>query len=353
MKKMIAILGGVGTVAAGLALAPSASARNLNIGDGEAVVVLDKCNNDGKPQSTPDRVPDCSYTSFMGKGGNATKATFTYLSSDGAVTWNVGTLTSGALNFPAGQQTWPPITGLPLGTVSKSTPSDISGTINTSTGLLELKLKVATTLTAGDGKTCDITGDVTLRSDSTDPFGGVAGANYDPATGKFAVAAATPAVIATTGSGCSSLKLLYDVDKGMGYYITGKIGLPGGKEPEVPVPGGGGSGGGGGGEVVTKKVQDAVVKTPKSIKAKGKTVILKKAITTNAGQKATAKVTWSKKKSAKGTSKKLASVTQTKSGKVTITTIGKAKKIFVKLVTKAPATDTFQAFTYTKSWTVK
>ena len=42
------------------------------------------------------------------------------------------------------------------------------------------------------------------------------------------------------------------------------------------------------------------MKVPNKIKAKGKTVLLKKTVTTNAGQKATAKVTWSTKKNAKG-----------------------------------------------------
>lgn len=237
MKKIIAIVGSAGVAAAGFALiTPSASARTLNIGDGASAVLLAKCNNNGKPQSTPTLVPNCSYTSFLGKGANASKATFTYLSSDGNVTWTGGSVQAGNLTFPAAGQTWPAITGLPLGTVSKSTPSEITGTVDTQTGLVVLNLKVATRLTAGDGKICDITGSATLRSDATEPFGKVKGSNYDPATAKFAVAAPTPPAIQTSGNGCASLGLLYDTSKGMGYFITGQIGLPGGATPPPPGP---------------------------------------------------------------------------------------------------------------------
>ena len=55
-------------------------------------------------------------------------------------------------------------------------------------------------------------------------------------------------------------------------------------------------------------------------------MLLKKAVVTNAGQTATAKVTWSTKKSAMGNKARFASVTTSKAGKVTITTTRKAKK---------------------------
>ncbi len=96
----------------------------------------------------------------------------------------------------------------------------------------------------------------------------------------------------------------------------------------------------------TSQAQTAKVKTPKKIKPKGKTVLLKKAVKTNAGQKAKAKV----KVKPKG--KKYAKVKITKSGKVTIQTKGK-KKLKVTLKLKAPATDRYTAYSYTKKWKVK
>ena len=99
--------------------------------------------------------------------------------------------------------------------------------------------------------------------------------------------------------------------------------------------------------------QTAVVKVPKRLKAKGATVVLKKAVVTNAGQKATSRLTWSTKKSAKGAKKKYATVRTTRSGKVTITTTGKARKLYVKLRLKAPATAGYTAYSYTTTWTVK
>ena len=96
----------------------------------------------------------------------------------------------------------------------------------------------------------------------------------------------------------------------------------------------------------SSEAQTAKVKTPKKIKPKGKTVLLKKAVTTNAGKKAKAKV----KVKPKG--KKYAKVKITKSGKVTIQTKGK-KKLKVTLTLKAPATDRYKAYSYTKKWKVK
>jgi alpha-tubulin suppressor-like RCC1 family protein len=92
--------------------------------------------------------------------------------------------------------------------------------------------------------------------------------------------------------------------------------------------------------------QTASVKVPKKIKYKGKTVLLKKTVRTNAAQKAKAKVTVKPKK------KKYSRVTTTTSGKVTITTRGK-KKLNVTLKLTAPATSQYTAYSYTKKWTVK
>jgi len=119
----------------------------------------------------------------------------------------------------------------------------------------------------------------------------------------------------------------------MGWYLTGTMTLP----SAAPV--------------IQK--QTAVVKVPKKVKRKGKTVLLKKAVVTNAGQKADAKVTWSTKKSAKGSNLKLAAVKLSKAGKVTLRTSGKAKKLYVRLSLKAPAVTGFEAYSYSKKWTVK
>jgi len=95
-----------------------------------------------------------------------------------------------------------------------------------------------------------------------------------------------------------------------------------------------------------KQKQTASVKVPKRIKYKGKTVLLKKAVRTNAGQKAKSKVTVKPKK------KKYAKVTTTKKGKVSIKTFGE-KKLKVTLKLTAPATSQYTAYSYTKKWTVK
>ena len=68
----------------------------------------------------------------------------------------------------------------------------------------------------------------------------------------------------------------------MGWHLTGTMTLPG----VTPAP------------VVQK--QTAAVRVPKKVKRNGTTVLLGKAVVTNAGQRASAKVTWSTKKSAKG-----------------------------------------------------
>ncbi len=95
-----------------------------------------------------------------------------------------------------------------------------------------------------------------------------------------------------------------------------------------------------------KQTQTAKVKTPKKIKYNGTTVLLKKAVKTNAAQKAKSKVTVKPKK------KKYAKVTTTKKGKVRIKTFGR-KKLKVTLKLKAPATDQYTAYSYAKKWTVK
>ena len=193
-------------------------------------------------------------------------------------------------------------------------------------------------LTAGASQ-CRLTGNVQLTSQATEQLGGAAGSNYDPATGRFAVVSTTysaPNAIDVTVAGCLATNIAYDLSKGMGWFLTGTMELPGGNV--VPIP----------------SAQTATVKLPKKIKPKGKTVLLKKPVMTNAGQKAKATLTWSTKKSAKGTQGKYANQEVSyKTGKVAITTTGKAKKLYVKLTLKAPAVDGYKAYSFTKKWTVK
>ncbi len=82
-------------------------------------------------------------------------------------------------------------------------------------------------------------------------------------------------------------------------------------------------------------------------------MLLTKTAVTNAGQTATAKVTWSRKKSAKGSDDRYANLEVGKSGKVTLRTTGKAKQLYVKLSLTAPAVPGYQPYSITKKWTVK
>ena len=85
----------------------------------------------------------------------------------------------------------------------------------------------------------------------------------------------------------------------------------------------------------------------------GKSVLRKKAVVTIARQMASARVTWSTKKKAQGTNLKLAPVKTTKAGRVTLRTTGNVKRLYVKLSLQAPAVAGFEAYSYSKKWTVK
>jgi hypothetical protein len=98
--------------------------------------------------------------------------------------------------------------------------------------------------------------------------------------------------------------------------------------------------------------QTASVILPKRIRAKGRTTLLKKPVVTSAGQKATAKVTWSPKKAAKGSSARYAKVIR-KGGTLSIRTTGAAKVLYVRISLTAPAQPTFYAYTFAKKWRVK
>lgn len=95
-----------------------------------------------------------------------------------------------------------------------------------------------------------------------------------------------------------------------------------------------------------KLTQTAGFTVPKKIKYKGRTVIVKKRIVTNAGVTAKVKLT---RKPAK---KKYSKVVKRANGRVALRTYGK-KKLKVTLKVTAPATAQYSAYEYTKKWTVK
>jgi hypothetical protein len=292
-RAVIASLGVTGVVGGSLALlSPSASARTINIGDGAASVTIAQCNDKGSPQAVK-FVEGCSYTALMNTRG--TVVNYTFVASDGAITWKEGTVNAGAMDFPAANQTWPPITGLTLSTVSTSTPSDITGTVNLATGKVTLNLKVNTLLDSPTLGKCTLTGEVTVTSEGTESFSKTAtGSNYDPATGKFAVVTTTPGTIQTSDSGtaCKTLGNLYDIKGGMGYYLTGTIALPGGAtptpEPPTPTPDPTPEP-----EPTDRKKQKPLkaLNLPSKLANSGVTRIVKLPVRTNAGQNARVRVT--------------------------------------------------------------
>ena len=305
---------------------PPPLAYAAEIGTGPAQVNLAVCAQGDSQTDT--YIPGCSYT-YLTK---VAAPSYTYLTSQGAVAWK-GTAAGGALIFPASGQTWPALTNLFLGASSITTAKDVTGTVDAN-GKVDLTLSYDTVIQAGVNQ-CTLTGTVALSSQGTEKLGGQAvGRDWDPAMGQFAVVSTSYTAPAATGS-CLLVNAAYDLSKGMGWYLTGTMTLPG-----APVP-----------PVVQK--QTATVKVPQKVKRKGKTVLLKKAVITNAAQKASAKVTWSTEKKAKGTNLKLAAVKTTKAGKVTLRTTGKARKLYVRLSLKAPAATGFEAFSYSKKWTVE
>ena len=306
---------------------PPASA--VEVGNGPAAVTLNVCAA-GSSQ-TDAYVPNCSYT-YLTK---VAAPSYTYLTSQGAVSWKNGTVSGGALSFPANGQPWPTLSNLFLGASSTITPKNLTGTVDAN-GKVDLTLSYDTVIQVGANQ-CTLTGTVQLSSQGTEKLGGQSvGKNYDPGTGEFAVVSSSYTAPAATGS-CLLVNAAYDLSKGMGWYLTGTMTLP---APAVP-------------PVVQQLKQTAKIKVPKRIKAQGKTVLLKKAVVTNAAQRATPTVTWATKKKAKGTNLKFAAVKYTTSGKVILRTTGKAKKLYVRLLLKAPATTGYEAYSYTKKWAVK
>ena len=298
----------------------------VNLTDGPAEVVFEACAQGS--EQTNDYIPDCSYLRLAPMTSSAYPfPAYTYLTSVGPMTWEGGTLTGSTLSFPQGGQIplWSPYGGF----------TDVTGTIDAN-GKVDLTLSYhlnfwhdPTSLITNNG--CLLTGTAYLSSQGVEALGGQArGKNYDPVTGRFAVVSTSYTAPTQSGLDCPSFGDAYDLTKGMGWYLTGTLSLP-----STPV------------------AQTAKVKVAKKIAAKGRTVLMKKAVTTNAGRTARAKLTWSTKKIAKGHRAKYASAKISKSGRLSITTTGKAKKLYVRLSLKAPAVEGYTAYSYTKKWKVK
>lgn len=299
-----------------MALASPAAA---DIGNGPASVTLDSCE-----QAQIDTyVPGCSFINLVGKDAPS----YIYTSSS----WS-GSTSSGLLSFPAADQTWPSVPGERTITW---TPKDIAGTVGDNGKLrLAMQYEMAVEIPQGVAAgTCTLTGVVELTSEGTEYRSGQAvGQNVDPTTGRFAVVSTSAyPLIPRINATCLRLGAVdYNLLQGASWYLTGTMTLP--QQPAVS----------------PTRAQTATVKLPKRIKAKGKTVLLKKAVRTNAGQKAKATVTWSG-----DSARRYASVKTTKAGKVTIRTTGKARKLRVTLTLRAKATGAYTAYVKTTTWLVK
>ena len=305
-------------LATGLVVAVASPAA-ADIGNGQVTVTLAACE-----QAQLDTyVPGCSFINLVGKDAPS----YVYTTSS----WT-GSTSSGLLSFPAADQTWP---GVPGERTITWTPKDIAGTVADNGELrLAMQYEMSVEIAEGVGAgTCTLSGVVELTSEGTEYRSGQAvGQNVDPATGRFAVVSTSAyPLIPQISATCLRLAAVdHDLLQGASWYLTGMMTLP--QEPAAS----------------PARPQTAKVKLPKRIKAKGKTVLLTKAVRTNAGQKLKPTVTWSG-----GSAKKYASVKTTKAGKVTIRTTGKTRKLRVTLTLRAKATDGYQPYAKTTTWLVK
>ncbi len=253
---------------------------------------------------------------------------YAHVTAQGPISWS-GTSRQGSLTFPVAGQAWPALSLLDSAVTATARPSDITGTV-AADGTVTMTLRYDTTISAL-GLSCTAKGQVLLSSAATDPVGGGQGLGWDPATGRFAVAATSASVPTLTGAACLRAGDFLDLSKGLGWYISGTLTV----DP---------------GPVGPPAKQKARVKLPKRVAAKGRTVIVGKAVVTNAKQRADVDLTWGTKRSARGEKKRYAKVLVTKSGKVTLRTRGKAKRLYVRLRLSAPATPGYGAYSRTKVW---
>lgn len=276
------------------------------------------------------RVPDCSYIALAEKNG---KVNYGQVASSTPVSWK-GTSAQGTLAFPASGQSWP---GLSVSLVTVTlTPSAISGQLSPE-GRISVDLPLNVMVSAGGFGQCRVRGVVTLATDGVDQVGGGTGLPRDPASGRFALAGTTttPPTFEGTSNLCAQAQEFVDFTRGLGFYLTGTMTI------SQPATGG------------VVGAQTAVFDGPTKIKRKGRTVLLSKPVITNAGQQAAVTVRWSRSKAASGTSPRLARVTTSPKGKVTLVTTGKAKTLHVRMTLSAPPAPGFDEYLQMRRWTVR
>ena len=310
----------------GTACALTVPATAHAVEDGPAFVELPQCST-GTPVSET-RVTDCSYIALPGRDG---KVYYGYLSSAGQVTWG-GTSTGGVLGFPADAQQWPALAPLFSGIgLARLIPGPISG-ITTDAGAAQFTMTFNAKVEAL-GSQCTATGTVTISTEATDSVGGAVGAPISG--GRFGAAGTSTSPPILTGSACAQATSYLDLSRGVGVYAAGVLTL------------------GGTSTGASAGAQTATFDAPKRIARKGSTVILRRTVMTNAGQRATATLSWSTKKSANGSSPRFASSRMTRSGKLTLKTTGSAKRLYVRLTVTAPATPGFQELLVSRKWVVR
>ncbi len=172
----------------------------LDLTDGGAEVTLNDCAQGSSQSDT--YVPGCSYM-YLSK---VAAPPYTYLSSQGAVSWKGGSMAGSAVSFPAAGRTWPALTGLYLGSSAVATPASLTGTIDAA-GKVDLTLAYGVLFTAGSAQ-YRLTGSAQLSSQGTETLGGGSGSAYDPATGAFAVVGITSGPPAQTGD-CLAVNAAY------------------------------------------------------------------------------------------------------------------------------------------------
>lgn len=269
--------------------------------------------------------PGCSYVAIAKPGAGAYYA---HPTAGGPIVME-GSVNAGAFVLPAGQQTWPGVNvsgGVATVEVAKN---DVSGAVS-GDGLVTMTIPYSVTISAL-GLSCTVAGSASLSSADSDGIGGGAGRPLAAADGSFAVAG-TSGPPTTSGALCAFAGDAIDLSRGIGWYIDGTLNT----RQDRP----------------SAMEQTASPSLPARVKRKGRTVLLKRPVVTNAGQRATVRVRWGVRKSAKGSKRAFARLS-TKRGKAVLRTTGKAKKLFVRLTLKAPATPDYKAYRATRLWKVR
>lgn len=310
-------------LSAGLLVAPAAGAGQPLSGGRPATLVLPTCGESSPITETP--VAGCSYVALPKRGGGVYYA---WLTSGGEIRMT-GSHTAGTLLFPASGQTWP--APKPTAASVAIYQNDVTGRVDGS-GAMVLTVPYRIRVSMAGLGSCNVKGTADLSSEASDPFGGGRGSAYDPASQHFALAGASTAAPEMTGTLCTLAGTYLDLSGGLGWYLEGRLTL---------TPG-----------TTSRRAQTATVKVPAHIKPHGRTVLLAGPVRTNADQRAATRVTWATNRKAGGTNEKYARV-RIKGGKVIIRTTGRAKRLYVRLRLRAPATVGYRAYTATRTWVVR